>query len=82
MWSIAVLPPVCTACRPSYNIPYFTDVYNETGYPDARAALASRGDLYRGVSNSLSYQVGPVHTFSQFFFRVLLKHALFALVPR
>ena len=57
---------------PSYNIPYFPEVYNRSGYPQFRAKLAARqaalpaqdADSHQGrslavASNSLSYQLAP-----------------------
>lgn len=57
---------------PSYNIPYFAEVYNRSGYPQFRAKLAARqaalptqgADSHQGralaaASNSLSYQLAP-----------------------
>lgn len=54
---------------PSYNIPYFTEIYNRSGYPDFRAKLQARQATlqdtspvhraYANAANSLSYQLAP-----------------------
>lgn len=44
---------------PSYNIPYFSEVYNKTGYPDLQAHFRARGGDYVGLATGLSYQVAP-----------------------
>lgn len=54
---------------PSYNIPYFPEVYNRSGYPQFRAKLAARQaaeldtspahEAYANAANTLSYQLAP-----------------------
>ena len=42
---------------PSYNVPYFEDVYNRTGYGMLRAHLSARGPDFNEVVTGLSYQL-------------------------
>lgn len=58
---------------PSYNIPYFPEIYNKSGYPQFTAKLkaqqaallnqaqqrTSDAQAYNNVINSLSYQLAP-----------------------
>lgn len=55
---------------PSYNIPYFPEVYNRSGYPRFKAQLAARqaalldtdsrqAQALASAANSLSYQLAP-----------------------
>ncbi|GAX76035.1 hypothetical protein CEUSTIGMA_g3478.t1 [Chlamydomonas eustigma] len=42
---------------PSYNVPYFPEVYNATGYNMLRTHLSARGSDFNGVVTGLSYQL-------------------------
>jgi hypothetical protein len=42
---------------PSYNVPYFEEVYNKSGYPQLIAATAARGPEYGEVLTGLQYQL-------------------------
>lgn len=45
---------------PSYNVPYFPEVYNRTGYTALAAKLARRGGAYESAALAgLSYQLAP-----------------------
>ncbi|KXZ46084.1 hypothetical protein GPECTOR_47g360 [Gonium pectorale] len=44
---------------PSYNVPYFPDVYEATGYRRHAAAMAARGPDYAAAAAGLSYQLAP-----------------------
>ncbi|KAG2491647.1 hypothetical protein HYH03_010017 [Edaphochlamys debaryana] len=44
---------------PSYNVPYFTEVYEATGYRRHADALAARGEAYAEAAAGLSYQLAP-----------------------
>jgi hypothetical protein len=54
---------------PSYNIPYFQEIYNRSGYPQFRVKLAARQaavldtspahKAYANAANTLSYQLAP-----------------------
>ncbi|KAJ9506011.1 hypothetical protein QJQ45_016659, partial [Haematococcus lacustris] len=42
---------------PSYNVPYFPEIYAGMGYPHVRAALRKRGQAFDSLVAGLSYQV-------------------------
>jgi hypothetical protein len=42
---------------PSYNVPYFDEVYNKTGYGMLRRHLRALGPEYKEVVTGLSYQL-------------------------
>lgn len=44
---------------PSYNVPYFREIYDKAGYPAMAAALTARGPEYATVVGGLSYQLAP-----------------------
>ncbi|PNH12034.1 Phospholipase B-like 1 [Tetrabaena socialis] len=44
---------------PSYNVPFFPEVYEATGYRRHAAALAAKGPDYAAAAAGLSYQLAP-----------------------
>ncbi|KAF6266793.1 phospholipase B-like protein [Scenedesmus sp. NREL 46B-D3] len=45
---------------PSYNIPFFTEVYNKSGYPGLAHRLQAKDEsAYNAVVSGLSYQLAP-----------------------
>lgn len=44
---------------PSYNVPYFKEVYDASGYPEAAKRLRALGPDYNEAVAGLSYQLAP-----------------------
>lgn len=44
---------------PSYNVPYFPEVYELAGYPAVKSRLTAMGGDYAKVVGGLTYQVAP-----------------------
>lgn len=44
---------------PSYNVPFFAEVYRRTGYNDVGAHFAMQGEAYRKAALGLDYQLSP-----------------------
>lgn len=44
---------------PSYNVPYFPEVYDAAGYRRHAEALAARGAEFSQVAQGISYQLAP-----------------------
>eukprot|EP00879_Flechtneria_rotunda_P009863 GHRR01010315.1.p1 GENE.GHRR01010315.1~~GHRR01010315.1.p1 ORF type:complete len:548 (+),score=138.18 GHRR01010315.1:757-2400(+) len=45
---------------PSYNVPYFPEIYNQSGYPDFINRLkASNAEAYKSMLSGVSYQLAP-----------------------
>eukprot|EP00775_Hariotina_reticulata_P010288 gene10288-10447_t len=45
---------------PSYNVPFFPEIYNRSGYPQFKSKLESvDANAYRNVISGLSYQLAP-----------------------
>jgi len=44
---------------PSYNVPYFREVYDRSGYEQMLAKHSSRGEDYKSATEGLDYQLAP-----------------------
>lgn len=44
---------------PSYNVPYFAEVYRRTGYSDVGAHFGAQGEAYRKAALGTDYQLSP-----------------------